>query len=315
MTQFFVGVDVGGTTVKAGLCDITGKIYCKKAIDTRPERDSAEVVHDFYNLVKSLLTEYGVEEKDVLGIGVGIPGTVNTEKGVVTYSGNLHFKKVNVVREMKKYTSLPVFLGNDANCAALGEAKFGSGSGSKNAILVTLGTGVGTGFIVDGKILEGNFGEGAEGGHICIRMGGEKCTCGQRGCWEAYASASALIRQTDRAAKKHPDSLLAQKAASGINGRTAFDARKEGCPYGEKVVRGYVRYVSAGIVDLVNVFRPDLVMVGGGVSHEGDYFIKMIERDVRRHAFGGKNNHPPKVVRASLGNDAGILGAAALAMK
>lgn len=317
MTEIFVGVDVGGMSVKAGLCDAAGNIIGKKTAETNPDRDSYEVVDDFAKLVNDLLAENGVDGQQIVGIGIGIPGTVNGEKGIVTYSGNLGFRKVNVVKEMKKFFSCPIKLGNDANCAALGESKFGSGNGSKNAFLVTLGTGVGTGFIVDGKIMTGEKGEGAEGGHICIRMGGEKCTCGQKGCWEAYASATALIRQTEKAIEKYPHSQLAMCAIDSgrVSGRTAFIARKIGDPVAERVVKNYVKYVAAGIVNLVNVFRPEVVMVGGGVSHEGQYFIDMIEKEVRRHAFGGKFNHPPKVVRASLGNDAGIVGAAALTMK
>lgn len=317
MAKFFVGVDIGGMSIKVGVVDESGRIIAKDSCETRPERHYSEVILDMSQLIRKVVCDSGVDFDSVAGVGIGIPGTVNSKTGTVSYSGNLNFKNVNVLKELKKTCSLPSFIGNDANCAALGEAKYGSGGGKDNAILVTLGTGVGTGFIVDGKILEGNKGEGAEGGHICIKIGGEKCTCGERGCWEAYASASALIRQTTKAIEKNPDSLMNEivKDMGKVSGRTAFLAMNAGDKTGTRVVKSYVKYVAQGIINLVNIFRPDVIMVGGGVSHEGDYFIKMIERVVRRHSFGGKNNTVPPVVRASLGNDAGIIGAAALAMK
>ena len=316
MADYFVGVDIGGMSIKAGVVDKSGHIISKDSCETRPERHYSEVIADMGKLIDKVIADSGVPYASVGGVGIGIPGTVNSLTGIVSYSGNLNFKKVNVLKELKKTCSLPSFIGNDANCAALGEAKYGSGGGKKNAILVTLGTGVGTGFVIDGKILEGNKGEGAEGGHICIRMGGEKCTCGERGCWEAYASASALIRQTKKAMEKNPDSAMNDivKDMGKVSGRTAFLAMNQGDKAGTRVVKSYVKYIAQGIINLVNIFRPDVIMVGGGVSHEGDYFIKMIERVVRRHSFGGTNNTVPPVVKASLGNDAGIIGAAALAM-
>ena len=318
MEKVYVGIDVGGTTIKVGLVDSEGNIFARRSTETRPEeRTSEQILFDISRLVLELLSIADVPMDAVGGIGMGVPGTVNSEKGIVTYSGNLRFKNVDVMRVLREFfRGMPILVNNDANCAALGEARFGSGKGFDNVILVTLGTGVGTGFIVDGKILEGKFGEGAEGGHICIKMGGEKCTCGQRGCWETYASATALVRQTLNSYKRYPNGIMGQIIAAddNITARTAFLARKNGDRRAAKVVSNYVGYIAVGIVNLVNVFRPDVVMIGGGVSHEGEYFIKMIDRAVRRHAFGGKQNHPPKVVPASLGNDAGIIGAAALVM-
>lgn len=314
--KYYLGVDVGGMTIKAGMVDENGNILCKDACETKPERENALVIKDMYLLCERVAEKCNLSLSDVEGIGIGIPGTVNSGKGVVTYSGNLNFKKVNVLKQFSSYCDRPVYLGNDANCAALGETNFGSGKGKKNSILVTLGTGIGTGFILDGKIFEGNRGEGAEGGHICIRIGGEKCTCGERGCWEAYASATALIRQTEKNIEKYPDSVM-KKLADGfgeVNGRVAFEGYKTGDKAAIKTVKQYVKYVSTGIVTLVNIFRPDVIMIGGGVSNAGDYFVSLVEKEVKRHAFGGKNNVVPPVKRAVLGNDAGIIGAACLAM-
>lgn len=314
--MYYIGIDIGGTTIKAGLVNAKGEILAKAKCDTLPERHYSELVKDMYMLCEKLAENYDLDK--VKGIGMGCPGSVNGKKGIITYSGNLHFNNVNIIKEFQKYTKIPSFVNNDANCAALGEALFGQGKGAENAILITLGTGVGTGFIVNGKILEGKDGAGAEGGHICIKMSGEKCTCGEKGCWEAYASATGLIRLTKQEMERNPDSLMhkaAKENGGEIDGRTAFTAYKEGDKAAEKVVKKYVRYISTGLIILVNIFRPDIIMIGGGVSHEGDYFIKMIERTVRRHSFGGSRNKVCPIVRASLGNDAGIVGAAAIAMK
>lgn len=314
--KYYIGVDIGGMSIKAGVVDGEGKIFYKDSCKTMPERNYSEVIKDMYDLCVKVAEGAKLSLKEISGIGIGIPGTVNSEKGLVTYSGNLNFKNVNVLKEFAKYCDVPSFIGNDANCAALGETRYGSGGGKKNSILVTLGTGIGTGFIINDAIFEGNNGEGAEGGHICIKINGEKCTCGEKGCWEAYASATALIRQTKRAMEKHPESLMNDIAreAGKVGGRTAFLAYKAGDKAAAKVVKNYVNYISRGVINLVNIFRPDVIMIGGGVSHEGEYFIKMIEKIVSGHSFGGKNNTVPPVVAASLGNDAGIIGAAALSM-
>ena len=232
---------------------------------------------------------------------------------MVTYSGNLNFKKVNVIKEFSKYCSRPAYLGNDANCAALGETKFGSGKGKKNSILITLGTGIGTGFILDGKIFEGNRGEGAEGGHICIKMGGEKCTCGRNGCWEAYASATALIREAEKAAKENPDSYLAKLVAENggkANGRIPFAATEKGDEAGKKVIDKYILDVAEGIVNIINTFQPHAIVIGGGVSNAGDALLKPIEEYSKEHCYGGI--FQTKISIAKLGNDAGIIGAAFL---
>lgn len=316
MGKYYLGVDVGGMSIKAGLVDEKGKILYKDSCRTLPERHYSEVIKDMYLLCERVARGGGVGIDGISGAGIGVPGTVNSALGLVTYSGNLNFEKVYILREFAKHCSLPVFVGNDANCAALGETRFGSGGGRKNAILVTLGTGVGTGFIVDDRIYEGNNGEGAEGGHICIKIKGEKCTCGERGCWEAYASATALMRQTARAIERHPDSKMSDyvREMGKVSGRTAFLAYRDGDRAAKRVVKNYVGYVACGIINLVNIFRPEIVMIGGGVSHEGEYFVKMVEDVVKVHSFGGSNNTVPPVVLASLGNDAGIIGAAALAM-
>lgn len=314
--MYYIGIDIGGMSIKGGLVDEQGVIHVKEAVETKPERHYGEIAKDIAALCKRLAALGNVPLSDIKGIGMGIPGTINSEKGIITYANNINFSNVPIVEELKKYIDIPVKIGNDANCAALGETAFGSAKEYKNIVFITLGTGVGSGIIIDGKIFEGKDGAGAEAGHICLVLGGEPCTCGKKGCWEAYGSATALIRQTKRAAEKYPDSLLNKIIAEDgkVSGRTAFKAAKEGDEVGRRVVKRYMRYVAEGILSLVNIFRPDAVIVGGGVSNEGEYFIKSIQKFVTRYSYGGKINPYVKVIRAGLLNDAGILGAAALCL-
>lgn len=314
--MYYIGIDIGGMTIKGGLTDENGKFYAKKAIDTKPEREYPEIVKDIAELCKDLAASAGVDISEVAAVGMGIPGTIDSARGVITYSNNINFEKVPIVKEFRKYIDVPTRISNDANVAALGEARFGSGKGSKDVVFVTLGTGVGTGIIVNGVLLEGKGGAGAEGGHTCLKIGGEPCSCGKRGCWEAYASATALIRQTTRAMEKNPSSLMHKFAAEEgkVSGKTAFLAAKAGDKAGQAVVDAYVKYVAEGIISMVNLFRPDCVLIGGGVSNEGDYFMKRVQRRVNRFSYGGKRNPRVEVRKAELKNDAGILGAVALCL-
>ena len=209
----------------------------------------------------------------------------------------------------------PVIIENDANAAAYGEYKAGALKGADNAIAITLGTGVGGGIIIDGKLFEGNKSAGAEIGHSVIRMGGEKCTCGRRGCFEAYASATALIRQTKRAMERHPESKMWQIAGNldGVDGKTAFDGQRAGDPAADRVVKFYIRCLAEGICNLLNEFRPQAILLGGGVCGEGDNLLLPLKKEVDKRLFGGTDYAPFDLCTASLGNDAGLCGAARLA--
>lgn len=312
--MYYIGIDIGGMSIKGGLTDEKGNIFAKDSVVTKPENPYPETVKDIAALCNALMKTAGIGEKELCAVGMGIPGTINSKKGVITYANNINFENVPIVKEFKKYINVPTYIGNDANCAALGEVVFGIGKGYKDAVFITLGTGVGSGIIIDGKIFEGKDGAGAEAGHMGIRIGGEACTCGKKGCWEAYASASALIRQTKRAMDRHPDSLMHKIAEDDgkVSGRTAFKAARAGDRAGIAVVNAYVKYVSEGLVSLVNIFRPEILLIGGGVSNEGDLFIDKLQRRVSRYSYGGKRNPYVKVLKASLLNDAGILGAVAL---
>lgn len=313
---YYIGIDIGGMSIKAGIVNKEGKILCKDTIVPRVSEGQNAIAKDMFDLCENVIKKAGLKKEDILGVGFGSPGTVDTDRGVITFAANLNFKKFALLKEFSTYWKVKTAVGNDANCAALGETRFGSGKNKQNAFFVTLGTGVGTGFIVDGKILAGHKGGGSEGGHICIRMGGEKCSCGERGCWEAYASATALIRQTEKALEKNPDSLMQKTLEAGkVTGKTAFEAARMGDKVAQKVVATYAKYVATGIVLLTNVFRPEVVMIGGGVSNAGDILLDPVKKYVGRHCFGDKRINPvPEIVLAELGNDAGIIGAASLVM-
>lgn len=309
----YIGIDIGGMSIKGGIVSSAGEILKKEVVTTNPWADDDVIVGDIASLIKSLI---GDGAESVKGIGLGIPGTVDGKKGRVSVTPNINLTGTCLVKKLHAYfPDVPIKISNDANCAALGEALFGSEK-LDDAVLVTLGTGVGTGIILDGKLFEGNGGAGAEGGHMVIKTGGEKCGCGRRGCWEAYASASALIRQTRMAADKNPDSILAKivKEDGEVNGKTVFKAQSEGCPVAQKVIKKYLVYVGDGIVNLVNIFRPKAVIVGGGISKEGERIIKPLQAYVNRKAYAPKFSPKVKVMPATLFNDAGIIGAAALVM-
>lgn len=315
--MYYIGIDIGGMSIKGGLTDENGNILVKSSIETKPDNHYSETIKDIADLCKEIASLGGIEISQLSGIGMGIPGTINSKTGVITYANNIKFENVPMVSEFRKYIDVPTFIGNDANCAALGEVVFGMGKGYNDAIFVTLGTGVGSGIIIDGKIFEGKDGAGAEAGHMCIRFGGERCSCGRKGCWESYASATALIRQTKRIINRYPDSLMHSivQADGKVSGRTAFRAEREGDKAGALVVKNYIKYVAEGLISLVNIFRPEILLIGGGVSNEGDVFINRLQKLVDTYSYGGSRNPYVRVLKASLLNDAGLLGAVALCLE
>lgn len=316
--KYYIGIDIGGMSIKAGIVNESGTLIGKDTCTTRIESGYREIIKDCYDLCQGILKKNKLEKSQVYGVGVGCPGTIWSQEGIITFANNLRFDKVPFVDEFQKYWSIDTYIDNDANCAVLGEFLFGSGKGSDSCICITLGTGVGTGFIIDGKIFRGKRGSGAEAGHMVIKVDSDiECTCGRKGCWEVYASATALIRETKAAMALDKDSLMHQLAnkRGKVSGRTAFDAAKLGDNTAKKVVDRYVQYIGSGIVNLVNIFRPDKVLIGGGVSNEGKYLIDMIQDYVGCYHYGGEINPRAEIIKASLMNDAGIIGAAALAMR
>lgn len=312
----YIGIDIGGMSIKGGVVDEKGNILCRKSITTLPTKADDEIVSDIAGLIEDIVSENGLDKKDVCGVGIGCPGSVYDEKGIVRYSCNINFRNTPMVKMLVEKTGIEnIKISNDANCAALGETVFGAGQGAKNAVMVTLGTGVGTGIVVDGKLLTGNRSAGAEGGHIQINMGGAVCGCQKRGHYEAYASATALMNQVLKACEKHPESALAKAVEKqGISGKVVFDVAKQGDKVAIATVKRYIKYVGTGLVTFANIFFPEVIIIGGGISYQGDYIIKPLQRYVSRNVYGSKYNPKIKVVAATLKNDAGIIGAAALCM-
>ena len=311
----YIGIDIGGMSIKAGIVENDGTIVAKKTVVTDATNEK-KIVADIAGLATAIILENNLTKDDIAGIGIGSPGSVYDEKGIIRYSCNLNFKNTPLARLVKEATGIEnVKISNDANCAALGETLFGAGKGAKNTVMLTLGTGVGTGIVVDGKLLTGNRSAGAEGGHITINLGGAICGCGKKGHLEAYASATALMHQIEDAAKKHPDSLLAKQVAKeGVSGKVVFDCKEQGDKVAENVVKKYLKYVGIGLVNYANIFYPEVLIIGGGISNQGDNIIKPLQRYVSRNVYGAEYNPHIKVACATLKNDAGIVGAACLVM-
>lgn len=312
--KYYAGLDLGGTFVKAAIIAEGGKVVIKDSIPTGKERSYQEIAKDMANLVIAMQIKAEVK---VSAIGIGSPGAIDSARGVVIYNNNIGWKNVALCDEIRKHIDVPTFVANDANVAALGEQYYGSGKNYQSIIFVTLGTGVGGGIIIDGKLFEGYKSFGAEIGHAVIKMGGERCSCGRRGCFEAYASATALIRQTKRAMDKDKNSLL-WKLVDGdirkVNGKTPFDAMKAGDKTAKRVVDRYIKYLSEGVLNLCNEFRPEAIIIGGGVCAQGEVIFKPLKKLVEKGIYGGTEYAPIEILTASLGNDAGFYGAVRLAV-
>lgn len=309
----YIGIDLGGTNIAAGIVREDGKIVVQSSVPTLSQRPTDEIVKDMVFLSKQLIKDAELELNDIEAVGIGCLGTINFETGEVIYSNNIKMEHYMLAKEFQKYLNLPVKIDNDANCAAMGEYIV-SGNNVPIFMFITLGTGVGSGLILNGKVFRGFNGAASEAGHITLVSGGEPCTCGKRGCWETYASVTALIRQTKVAMEKNPESLMHEiaKAEGKISGRTSFDAAKQGDKAAQAVVKQYAQYVADGIVSVENVLQPDIISVGGGISREGEYLLQPV---CEYAAANGFNKFMPKtkIVTAQSFNDAGIIGAAMIA--
>ncbi len=310
-----VGIDVGGTAVKIGLVDAEQNLIAQTSIPTGAERDWKNMIKDIGEGSVALLQEQGIPIVRCVGAGVGMPGTIDRENGVVIYSNNIRWENVPLASELGKYLPVPVYVANDADCAALGEAVAGAAKGEKDVIMLTLGTGVGGGVILDGRIFTGKMVGGCEIGHMVIVEDGEPCTCGRKGCLEAYASATALWRDGVRAMKEHPETLLWKKCGGDLEQprvELIFEAAKEGDPVCTALVENYRKKLGTGIINLVNIFRPKKILVGGGVSRQGAYLFDPINQRLQEECYGREKGQIPEVAEATLGNNAGMIGAANL---
>ncbi|MBR2877694.1 MAG: ROK family protein [Clostridia bacterium] len=309
-----IGIDLGGTTIKAGLVTEDGKIRYKSAIPTGAQRHYTEILADMAKLAIKVCEDTGYSIDDITSIGIGSPGSCDAKNGVLVYANNINFHNVPVREEMQKYINKPIYLENDANVAAYAEYCMGD-KNEECFIAVTLGTGVGGGIIMNGKIFSGYNGAGGELGHMVIKKDGAACTCGRKGCWEAYASASALIAQTKRAIIENKNSIMNDMIDGNIDrvdGKTAFDAAKQGDKAALEVVKKYAEYVGCGIANIINIFQPEKVVIGGGISNQGDYLLNPIKEYCTLEVYSGANIGGINIEIAKLGNDAGIIGAALL---
>lgn len=314
--MYYIGVDLGGTNIATAVVNEKFEIVSKASIPTNANRPAEEIAKDIAKTIDMAIEKAEIAKSDVKSVGIGSPGAVNAEKGVIEFAGNLGFDNVPLVEYVEKYSGIKCFVENDANAAAYGELIAGAGKGAKNFVAITLGTGVGGGVIIDGKIFSGWNSFGAELGHINLIMDGEPCTCGRNGCWEAYASATALIRQTKAAMEQDKKSKMWEIAGSidNVNGKTAFDGMRAGDKTATDVCNKYIEYVACGIVDVINIFQPEFVCIGGGISKEKENLRKPVEEYVNKYRFGKTAKKKTEIKIAELGNDAGIIGAAFLGL-
>ncbi|MDR3224800.1 MAG: ROK family protein [Clostridiales Family XIII bacterium] len=313
--RYDIGIDLGGTNIVAGLVDEDGKILKKMSKPTGAGRASGRIVKDMAQLALSAAEEAGIGMDGVSSIGVGVPGTANADTGVVDFANNLFWKEVPLSALLNAQTGKPVYIGNDANAAAYGEYTSGAAKGYGSVVAITLGTGIGGGAIIDGRVLIGFNYSAMEVGHMVIRRGGRPCPCGRLGCWERYASATGLIITTRKAMEDDQKTKLWEIAggdADKVEGRTAFDAMKAGDETATSVIETYLDDLACGVINLINIFQPDILCVGGGLGNEGETLLAPLRGKVMAEVYSRFSAKNTKIVQAKLGNDAGIIGAAHL---
>ena len=308
-----IGIDIGGTSIKGAAIDSIGKVYETFSMPFIKGEPGEVTIRKLADIVKDYIYSYKLENK-IVGIGIGSPGTLDAKNGVVEYANNLGWNNLPVAKIMQEVLPYPVRLTNDANAAALGEAKYGAGKEYENIIMLTLGTGVGGGIIINGKLYEGNLGKGGELGHIVVQVDGEPCTCGRNGCLEAYASATALIRETKRAMLKNKKSLMWKicPEIEMVGGKTSFEAAKQGDADAIRVLDNYIKYLGEGILNYCNIFRPNVIVLSGGIANAGEYLFSRLNKYLEDRNYGYKSTPEVKILPAKLGYDSGKIGAAAL---
>lgn len=312
--KYYVGIDLGGTNIVAGLVDESYQILGKVSRKTNRPRPAEAIAADMAACALDVIKQQGLTPEQVEWIGIGTPGIANSATGIIEYSNNLDFHNVPIVKWISEATGRPAFVENDANAAAYGEYVAGAAKGATNAVCITLGTGVGGGIVIDGKIYAGSNFAGAEIGHTVLNLDGPQCTCGRRGCFEVYSSATGLIRMTNEAMAEHPESAMHAMAAEHgkVSARTAFDCMRAGDAAAKSVVDFYIRALAAGITNTINIFQPDVLCIGGGVCNEGDALLLPVKELVAKEVYTRNSEKNAEIVIAKLGNDAGIIGAAFL---
>lgn len=319
--MYRIGIDLGGTNIGAGIINEKFEILAKDSLPTLVGRPNEEIVKDIATLAKKLCRSVGITEEQVASLGIASPGIVDDGTGCVIYANNLDFRNFPILPKLHEFLNIEeMHIENDANAAAWGEAVAGAAKGSKSSVMITLGTGVGGGIVDGGKIYKGFNSAAGELGHIVIEVDGRPCSCGRHGCWEAYSSATGLINMTrekleecDRTGRQTVMTrLVAEKGK--INGRTAFDGKRLGDAAASEVVDEYIKYLVSGIASMINIFQPEVLSIGGGISNEGQYLLDLVVPRVREQQYGTKLVPMTDIRIAQLRNDAGIIGAAVLGM-
>lgn len=312
--EYSLGIDIGGTNIKAGLVDDNFSIVETKRVKTLSARGYEATRNDIIKLVQSVIDVTEVNFADIKRIGIGCPGTCNGDTGIVEYSNNLHWNNVPLRSDIEKAFGKKTYLDNDANAAAYGEFLAGAAKGCNSAVIITIGTGLGAGIIIDGKIFSGSNFAGAEIGHTVIEVDGKSCTCGRNGCFEAYSSATGLVNMTKEAIALHPDSRMSEviEEEGKVSGRTAFKAARLGDVYGQQVVDKYIKYLACGLVNVINVFQPDILCIGGGVCNEGDNLLVPLKKQINESIYSKNSSKNTEITICKLGDKAGIIGAALL---
>ena len=309
--KYYIGIDLGGTFVKCGIITRGGEMIIKNQIPTNPELGAKDAARRISLEIDDMINKAGVLREKVAGVGMGVPGMIDGERGIVVYADNLKWQNEPIAKYLEEYSGFKVKVVNDANAAALGEATFGAAKDYSDSVLLTLGTGVGGGIIINKKIFAGNRDAGAELGHMIIKADGRRCGCGLKGCLEAYASATALIKETKRQMLKHKDSKMWEVGIENVNGKTSFDYAEAGDETARKVVDDYLKMLTVGLINVANIFRPQAIIIGGGISKQ-KYLDRDLQKFLNKDIFAGKHGPEVKVLIAKLRNDAGTYGAAAL---
>lgn len=313
--DYVLGIDLGGTNIKAGVVDENYHIIGRAKAKTGIPRPAEQIMDAMDQCARQAAQDAGVPWEEIRRVGIGVPGTIDEKAGMVEYANNLPFQNVPMGEYLQKKLHKPIDITNDANAAALGEVLAGAAKGALNAVAVTLGTGVGGGIVLDGKLYTGLHYGGGELGHMGIFLGGRECTCGRRGCLEAYASATGLVRSTKEMMEKNPQSLmwqLVEENGGKVSGRTAFLAAGQNDAAGQAVVDAYIEQLGYGIASIINILAPEILVIGGGVSHEGENLLRPLVECVRPQLYVRTPENQTRIVLATLGNDAGLIGAAFL---
>ncbi len=318
--MYYIGVDLGGTNIAAGIVDSDFKIVLKGSVPTNVEgRSAEEIIKDMGELCQKLVDDAKLTFDDIEYVGIASPGAIDPVNGVVVYANNLPFSVFPIADTLKKYIPVKkVLVENDANAAAKGEAVAGAAKGVADAVMITLGTGVGGGIIIDHKVYSGFNYAGAELGHIVIEHNGRQCSCGRKGCWEAYSSATGLINMTkeklDECEKNGTKTLMSEyvEKEGKVSGKTAFAAMKQGDKAAKEVVDMYISYLGCGLSNIINIFQPEILVIGGGICNEKNYLTDPLKAIIKEETYGNEAIKPTELKIAELGNDAGIIGAAVL---